>query len=67
MQSHMKQIILDSLIMPNKMPLHLPYCHLIFFKFGISFSGTNTENASQFKTSKKGGTKLSEIITGTHS
>lgn len=37
----------------------------MFFKSGISFSFTKTANDSQFKTSKKGGTKLSDIITGT--
>lgn len=39
----------------------------ISFKFEMSFSAIIIENASQFKISKKGGTKLSEIITGTHS
>lgn len=34
---------------------------------GMSFSGMMTENALQFSTSLNGGTKLSAIITGTHS
>ncbi|XP_068314213.1 LOW QUALITY PROTEIN: uncharacterized protein [Pyrus communis] len=78
-QYHMKNIILFRLSMPQKMLLHLSHPHLhqkisfsgiersMFFKFGISFSKTNTANDSQFRTSKNGGTKLSDIITGTHS
>ncbi|XP_058785179.1 LOW QUALITY PROTEIN: uncharacterized protein LOC131660068 [Vicia villosa] len=79
MKYHMKYIILNRTPMPKKMLLYFLHSHLhlkvsffgmetrIFFKFGMSFSKTKTANDSQFKTSKKGGTKLSDIITGTHS
>ncbi|XP_024635223.1 LOW QUALITY PROTEIN: uncharacterized protein [Medicago truncatula] len=79
MEYHVKYIILDRTLMPKKMLLYFFHSHLhlkipLFwdgnkytFKFGMSFSKTKTANDSQFKTSKKGGTKLSDIITGTHS
>ncbi|XP_073225393.1 LOW QUALITY PROTEIN: uncharacterized protein [Cicer arietinum] len=79
MKYHVKYIIFNRTPMPKKMLLHFfhPHLHLkvplfrngnsILFKFGISFSKTKTANDSQFKTSKKGGTKSSDIITGTHS
>ncbi|ANM70957.1 unnamed protein product [Arabidopsis thaliana] len=70
MQNHMKQIIFLRFSMPQKVPLRLSHRHLhlhISFNLGMSFSATMTENALQSRTSKKGGTKLSEMITGTHS
>ncbi|XP_021723583.1 LOW QUALITY PROTEIN: uncharacterized protein LOC110690968 [Chenopodium quinoa] len=79
MKDHMEKVILHRSRMPEEMSLDLFYCKLHFnilssgidtkmsFRFGMSFSATITENASQFKISKKGGTKLSDIITGTHS
>ncbi|XP_057739346.1 LOW QUALITY PROTEIN: uncharacterized protein LOC130956326 [Arachis stenosperma] len=79
MKYHVKHIILLRAPMPKEMLLHFFYPHLhlrylfcgiesrILFKFGISFSITITANDSQFNTSKNGGTKLSEMITGTHS
>ncbi|XP_030952395.1 LOW QUALITY PROTEIN: uncharacterized protein LOC126713728 [Quercus robur] len=79
MKSHVEKIILQGLSMPEKMLLNLPNpkLHLkIFssgiessmsFKLGMSFSARINENAPQSKTSKNGGTKLSDIITGTHS
>lgn len=39
----------------------------ISFSLGISFSATETEKALQSNTSLKGSTKLSAMITGTHS
>ena len=39
----------------------------MFLKLGISSSVTNTAKDSQFKISKKGGIKLSDMITGMHS
>ncbi|XP_021900088.1 LOW QUALITY PROTEIN: uncharacterized protein LOC110816273 [Carica papaya] len=79
MKGHVKQIILFRLGMPEKMPLNLPhrklhlmilllwYRNKISFKLGMSFSARIMENLDQFRTSKNGGTKLSDIITGTHS
>ncbi|XP_020536477.2 LOW QUALITY PROTEIN: uncharacterized protein LOC110009937 [Jatropha curcas] len=79
MQSHVKEIILYWVRVPEEMPLNLSdtKLHLRYFSFGIesnisfrlgmSFSERITENALQSKTSKNGGTKLSDIITGTHS
>ncbi|XP_074280930.1 LOW QUALITY PROTEIN: uncharacterized protein LOC141605900 [Silene latifolia] len=79
MKEHVEKVILHRPSMPQKMPLNLCNCKLhfhildsgidskMFFRFGMSFSATITEKASQFKISNKGGTKLSEIITGTHS
>ncbi|XP_018814857.1 LOW QUALITY PROTEIN: uncharacterized protein LOC121251102 [Juglans microcarpa x Juglans regia] len=79
MKSHVEEIIFQGPSMPEKMLLNLPdpQLHLkIFslgiersmsFKLGMSFSATINENAPQFKTSKNGGTKLSDMITGTHS
>ncbi|XP_019083896.1 PREDICTED: LOW QUALITY PROTEIN: uncharacterized protein LOC109125848 [Camelina sativa] len=79
MQNHMKQIVSLRFSMPQKVPLRLSHRHLhlyvflfwyrrqISFNLGMSFSATMTENALQSRTSKKGGTKLSDIITGTHS
>ncbi|XP_027175803.1 LOW QUALITY PROTEIN: uncharacterized protein LOC113775218 [Coffea eugenioides] len=79
MKGHMEEIILHRLCMPEKMLLNLSHPRLHFkilclrygqrisFKLGMSFSARITENALQFRTSKNGGTKLSDIITGTHS
>ncbi|KAH0894745.1 LOW QUALITY PROTEIN: hypothetical protein HID58_057174, partial [Brassica napus] len=44
-----------------------PHLSIIICSSSISFSNTNTAKDSQFMTSKKGGTKLSDMITGTHS
>ncbi|XP_058109891.1 LOW QUALITY PROTEIN: uncharacterized protein LOC131253079 [Magnolia sinica] len=79
MQNHMKYIIFYWFAMPKKMLLQSLHTRLhrnisfhgiakrISFKFGISFSATITEKALQSSTSSKGGTKLSAMITGTHS
>ncbi|XP_068651447.1 uncharacterized protein [Aristolochia californica] len=68
MQNHMKKIISYGFMMPQKMPLHhLDTSSRISFSLGISFSATITENLLQSRTSPRGGTKLSAIITGTHS
>ncbi|XP_074575070.1 LOW QUALITY PROTEIN: uncharacterized protein LOC141831580 [Curcuma longa] len=79
MKYHVENIILDWFCMPREMllqflhiHLHSYYCacgirNIISFKFGISFSATTTEKALQSSTSSKGSTKLSAIITGTHS
>ncbi|XP_028087395.1 LOW QUALITY PROTEIN: uncharacterized protein LOC114288111 [Camellia sinensis] len=79
MKGHVKEVILQGLSMPKKMLLNLLHRELhikilLFwyrneysFKLTISFSAIITENAPQSKTSKKGGTKLSDMITGTHS
>ncbi|XP_020673844.2 LOW QUALITY PROTEIN: uncharacterized protein LOC110093336 [Dendrobium catenatum] len=79
MQDHVKQIIFFWSWMPKKVPLQPLHALLhsdvlpernpqnISFRFGISFSATTTENALQSKTSSKGSTKLSAMITGTHS
>eukprot|EP00257_Ricinus_communis_P024839 XP_025012253.1 LOW QUALITY PROTEIN: uncharacterized protein LOC112533964 [Ricinus communis] len=79
MKGHVKEIILHRTRMPQEMLLNLPDPKLHFryfssgiesnisFRFGMSFSARINENAPQLKTSKNGGTKLSDIITGTHS
>ncbi|XP_057968878.1 LOW QUALITY PROTEIN: uncharacterized protein LOC131158203 [Malania oleifera] len=79
MEGHVEKIILHRLSMPEKVLLNLlhPKLHFqifssvikrsMFFKFGMSFSATNTEKPPQSNTPKNGGTKLSDIITGTHS
>ncbi|XP_052198756.1 LOW QUALITY PROTEIN: uncharacterized protein LOC127805942 [Diospyros lotus] len=76
---HVEEVILQRLGMPQKMPLSFPHSKLHCkipllwyrkensFKFGMSFSARITEKAPQSKTSKNGGTKLSDMITGTHS
>ncbi|XP_057466731.1 LOW QUALITY PROTEIN: uncharacterized protein LOC130756257 [Actinidia eriantha] len=79
MKGHVEEVILQGLSMPKEVPLSLPHRELHFeilllryrneysFKLGMSFSARITEKAPQSKTSKKGGTKLSDMITGTHS
>ncbi|XP_058213758.1 LOW QUALITY PROTEIN: uncharacterized protein LOC131325484 [Rhododendron vialii] len=79
MKGHVEKVILQGLSMPKEMLLHLPHRELhvkIFssgiersmsFNFGMSFSARITEKEPQSKTSKKGGTKLSDMITGMHS
>ncbi|XP_022144949.1 uncharacterized protein LOC111014496 [Momordica charantia] len=68
MKSHVEEVILQGLGMPEEVLLYLPDSELhLKISLGMSFSATITENASQSNTSKNGGTKLSDMITGTHS
>ncbi|XP_052304828.1 LOW QUALITY PROTEIN: uncharacterized protein LOC112324911 [Populus trichocarpa] len=79
MEGHVEEIILHWASMPKKMSLSFPdpELHLkilllwnrknISFRLDMSFSARINENAPQSRTSKNGGTKLSDIITGTHS
>ncbi|XP_072967209.1 LOW QUALITY PROTEIN: uncharacterized protein [Typha angustifolia] len=79
MQNHVKKVIFKWLGMPQEVFLQLYHTIVhrnislkeipksIFFKFGISFSAITTEKELQSNTSSKGSTKLSAMITGTHS
>ncbi|XP_072993576.1 LOW QUALITY PROTEIN: uncharacterized protein [Typha latifolia] len=79
MQNHVKKVIFKWLGMPQEVFLQLYHTIVhrnispernsqkYIFKFGISFSAITTEKELQSNTSSKGSTKLSAMITGTHS
>ncbi|XP_073351933.1 uncharacterized protein [Aegilops tauschii subsp. strangulata] len=68
-QNHVEEIIPEGPGVPQEVPLEpldtIPWS--IFLRSGMSFSATTTEKALQSSTSLKGSTKLSAMITGTHS